>query len=81
MKRTVLALATVLAATGFAMAKDVQTSKPHTPTACTQTLKGEKLDCASTGSVDRGPATTGSLNAQKPRIGIDIDPWIMPSFN
>ena len=72
----------MLAATGFAMAKDAQGNKPHTPAPCTQTVSGKKLDCAATGSIkDNGPATTGSLGDQKPRLGIDIDPWIMPSFN
>ncbi|WP_269932325.1 DUF680 domain-containing protein [Aminobacter sp. HY435] len=82
MKRTVLALATVIAATGFAMAKDAQGAKPRAPAACTQTMK-QKLDCTPTGSIsqDKPPATTNSIGDQKPRLGIGIDPWIMPTFN
>lgn len=83
MKRTVLALATVIAATGFAMAKDAHVTAPKAPAACTQTVSGAKVDCSSTGSVskDKPPVTTNSIGAEKPRLGIDIDPWIMPSFN
>lgn len=83
MQRTILALAAVLATSGLAMAKDTHTTKPHTPAACSEMASG-KLDCGATGSVrdDRGPLTTNSIRtSDKPRVGIDINPWIVPSFN
>ncbi|MEJ6782271.1 DUF680 domain-containing protein [Aminobacter sp. Piv2-1] len=81
MRRTVLALAAMLAATGMVTAKDARTPKPQAPAACSD--KGQKLDCTPTGSIkDRGPQTTNSIDApQKPRMGIDINPWIVPTFN
>ncbi|ODT07818.1 MAG: hypothetical protein ABS58_05495 [Mesorhizobium sp. SCN 65-20] len=74
MRRTVLALAAIVAATGLAMGKEAQTTKPHAPAACGITKSGERLDCADTGA----PAPTKST---KPRLGIDIDPWWVPPFN
>ncbi|MBE1207267.1 DUF680 domain-containing protein [Aminobacter carboxidus] len=82
MRRTILALAALAATSGFAMANDTHKTT-HEPTVCSQTASGKKLDCGSTGSVsnDRGPATTNSISAEKPRVGIDVNPWIVPSFN
>jgi hypothetical protein len=82
MRRTILALAAIAATSGFAMANDTHKTT-HEPTVCSQTASGKKLDCSSTGSLsnDRGPATTNSIAAEKPRVGIDINPWIVPTFN
>ncbi|AMS44155.1 MULTISPECIES: hypothetical protein [Aminobacter] len=82
MRRTILALAALAATSDFAMANDT-TKTTHKPTMCSQTVSGEKVDCGSTGSTrdDRGPATTNSIGAKKPRVGIDINPWIVPTFN
>ncbi|RWK41970.1 MAG: hypothetical protein EOR46_14385 [Mesorhizobium sp.] len=40
-----------------------------------------KLDCGATGSVEKAGAAThkGSTEHKDPRLGIDIDPWIVPS--
>ncbi|MDH4988126.1 DUF680 domain-containing protein [Aminobacter anthyllidis] len=82
MRRTILALAALAATSGFAMANDTHKTT-HAPVACSQTISGQKLDCGSTGSIkdDKGPQTTNSINAEKPRIGIDVNPWIVPTFN
>ncbi|MEO5326357.1 DUF680 domain-containing protein [Mesorhizobium sp. CC13] len=81
MRRTVLALAAMLAATGMVTAKDARTPRPQAPAACSD--NGQKLDCTPTGSIkDRGPHTTDSISApQTPRMGIDVNPWIVPTFN
>lgn len=82
MKRTALALAAVIAATGLATAKDAHVSKPHAPAACIET--SQKLDCGTTASISRdpngAPVTTSATKAQ-PRLGIDVNPWIVPTFN
>ncbi len=75
MRRTVLALAAVVAATGLAMAKEAQTMKPHAPAACI-TKSGEKLDCSNAGGQGTVPA-----KSTKPRLGIDVSPWMVPPFN
>lgn len=82
MRRTILALAALAATSGFAMANDTHKTTPQ-PTACTQTISGQKLDCGPTGSIkdDKGPQTTNAIGADKPRVGIDVNPWIVPSFN
>ena len=52
---------------------------------CSQTMTKQKLDCGTTGSISRdrhgGPVTTNSTGRTEPRLGIDINPWIVPSFN
>lgn len=85
MRRTILALAALAATSGFAMAKDTHVSKPHAHAVCSQTMTKQKLDCGTTGSISRdrhgGPVTTNSTGRTEPRLGIDINPWIVPSFN
>jgi len=71
MRRTILALAALAATSGFAMAKDTHIAKPHAHAVCSQTMTKQKLDCG----------TTGSTGRTEPRLGIDINPWIVPSFN
>ncbi|CAN7523395.1 DUF680 domain-containing protein [Aminobacter sp. LjRoot7] len=82
MRRTILALAALAATSDFALANDTNKTT-HEPTVCSQTVSSKKLDCGSTGSIrdDRGPATTNSIGTKEPRIGIDINPWIVPTFN
>ncbi|TIT05091.1 MAG: DUF680 domain-containing protein [Mesorhizobium sp.] len=74
MKKTIFALVAVLA---FSSAAFAGQSKPAA--ACADT--NAKLDCGATGSVEEtGPAThKGSTENKDPRLGIDIDPWIVPS--
>ncbi len=39
------------------------------------------IDCGATGSVEKAGAAThkDSTESKGPRLGIDIDPWIVPS--
>jgi hypothetical protein len=81
MKKAILTLAAVLAFSGAAFAGASQPVK-HTPAAaCVDTSTSVKLDCGATGSVEKtgAAAKTGSTNSKGPRLGIDIDPWIVPS--
>ncbi|MGX9118085.1 DUF680 domain-containing protein [Mesorhizobium sp. BHbsci] len=75
MKKAIFALVAVLAFSSAAFAG--QPGKPAA--ACADT--NVKLDCGATGSVEKtGPATPkGSTENKDPRLGIDIDPWIVPS--
>lgn len=77
MKKTVLALASVLAFSGAAFA----CAKQPLAAACTHTNANVKLDCGATGSVEKAGAATkaGSAEGKGPRLGIDVNPWIMPS--
>lgn len=77
MKKTIFALVAVLALSSAALAGQSQPGKPAA--ACADT--NVKLDCGATGSVEEtGPAThKGSTENKDPRLGIDIDPWIVPS--
>jgi hypothetical protein len=82
MKKTVLTLAAVLALSGTAFAGTTHQPNKQAPApACVETKTGMKLDCGATGSVEKTrPATdVGTVNGKAPRIGIDINPWIMPS--
>jgi hypothetical protein len=78
MKTTALALATLVALSGAAFAgENAKTSTA--PAACTQTLKA-KVDCTATGSVEKSrPADSGKADQKGPRLGIDVNPWILPS--
>ncbi|RWN63706.1 MAG: DUF680 domain-containing protein [Mesorhizobium sp.] len=82
MKKTILTLAAVLALSGMAFAGQSQPGKqaPQAPQApCADT--SIKLDCGATGSVEKAGSVTrdGSTEKREPRLGIDIDPWIVPS--
>jgi len=76
MKTTILTLAAVLAFSGAAFAGTSQPSK-HVPAAvCVDTKTNVKLDCSATGSVEKSDAKADSKG---PRLGIEINPWIVPS--
>jgi len=76
MKKTILTLAAVLAFSGAAFAGTSQPSK-HVPAAvCVDTKTNVKLDCSATGSVEKSDAKADSKG---PRLGIEINPWIVPS--
>jgi hypothetical protein len=79
MKKTVLTLAAVLAFSSAAFAG--QHTKQAPAAACVDIRTNVKLDCGATGSVEKtGAATkTGSADSKGPRLGIDINPWIVPS--
>lgn len=80
MKRTVLALAALFAATGFAMANEVHVKEPHYPAAHGQRIYDQQLDCWRDWS-DRYYGECVAANA-KPRLGIDIDAfWIMQDLH
>ncbi|RWM14628.1 MAG: DUF680 domain-containing protein [Mesorhizobium sp.] len=78
MKKTIIALVAVLAFSGAAFAGQSQPGKQAAACADTNNIK---LDCGATGSVEKtGTAThKGSTENKDPRLGIDIDPWIVPS--
>ena len=46
---------------------------------CVDTKTNVKLDCASTGSVEKKGATENTVDGKGPRLGISINPWIVPS--
>lgn len=76
MKKTILTLAAVLAFSGAAFTGTSQPSK-HVPAAvCVDTKTNVKLDCSATGSVEKSDAKADSKG---PRLGIEINPWIVPS--
>ncbi|WP_315925293.1 DUF680 domain-containing protein [Mesorhizobium sp. SP-1A] len=80
MRKIALALAALTALSGSASAcghaKAVQAQAPAT---CTH--NSVKLDCKSTGTIaPAGIKAPGDREAAgKPRLGIDINPWVMPS--
>lgn len=75
MNKILLALATVLAVSGSAFAATSNHSAKQAPAAtCVDTTTNAKLDCSVTGSVEKPDA-----KAKGPRLGIEIDPWIVPS--
>ncbi|WP_214472051.1 DUF680 domain-containing protein [Mesorhizobium sp. dw_380] len=81
MKKTVLTLAAILALSGsaFAAASATQPVK-HVPAAtCVDTKTNVKLDCASTGSVEKKGTSENTAEGKGPRLGISINPWIVPS--
>ncbi|TIX96109.1 MAG: DUF680 domain-containing protein, partial [Mesorhizobium sp.] len=53
MKKTILALATVLAFSGAAFAGTSHQAKQAPAAACVQTNANVKLDCGTTGSVEK----------------------------
>ncbi|MES0070902.1 DUF680 domain-containing protein [Mesorhizobium sp. M0058] len=73
MNKTLLALATVLALSGSAFAANNTHSTKQAAT-CVDTTTNAKLDCAVTGSVEKS-----DVMAKSPRLGIEINPWIVPS--
>ncbi len=75
MNKTLLALAAVLALSGSAFAASNNVSPKHAPAAtCVDTKTNAKLDCSVTGSVKKS-----DVKAKGPRLGIEINPWIVPS--
>ena len=75
MNKTLLTLAAVLALSGSAFAGSNNSSTKHAPAAtCVSTTTNAKLDCATTGSVEKS-----DVKAKGPRLGIEINPWIVPS--
>ena len=80
MKNTALALAALLALSGSAFAGEAAKSDTAAPAACADTTLKAALDCKATGSIEKIRQDTASDgNHAKPRLGIDINPWIMPS--
>lgn len=81
MKKTVLTLAAILALTGAAFAGTTQPAKQTKTTACVEIKGNVKLDCGLTGSLDKQNVTNGtrSTEGNGPKIGISINPWIMPT--
>lgn len=77
MKKTILTLAAVLAFSGAAFAGTSHQTKQAPAAACIQTNANVKLDCGTTGSVEKTTAKTDA--AKGPRLGIDINPWFVPS--
>ncbi|SIT56272.1 conserved exported hypothetical protein [Mesorhizobium prunaredense] len=79
MKKTILAVAAVLAFSGAAFADQSQLGKQAPAAACADT--SIELDYGATGSVEKADAAThkDSTESKGPRLGIDIDPWIVPS--
>jgi len=79
MKKTLLTLAAVLALSGSAFAASATQPVKHQPAACVDTKTHVKLDCASTGSVEKKGTTENTAEGKGPRLGISINPWIVPS--
>ncbi|WP_137932880.1 DUF680 domain-containing protein [Mesorhizobium comanense] len=80
MKKTLLALAAVVALSGSAFAASTtQPVKHPAAAACVDTKSNVKLDCTSTGSVEKKGATENTAEGKGPRLGISINPWIVPS--
>ncbi|CCV05446.1 conserved exported hypothetical protein [Mesorhizobium metallidurans STM 2683] len=81
MKKTVLTLAAVLVFSGAAIAGSSQPAKQAPAAACIHTNANVKLDCVATGSVEKvgGATKTGPVDRKGPKLGIDINPWIVPS--
>ncbi|GLQ82215.1 hypothetical protein GCM10007881_57380 [Mesorhizobium huakuii] len=80
MKKTLLALAAVVALSGSAFAAGTTQPVKHLPAAtCVDTKTNAKLDCASTGSVEKKGTAENIAEGKGPRLGISINPWILPS--
>jgi hypothetical protein len=79
-EKTLLTLAAVLAFSGSAVAASTTHPVKHVPAAtCVDTKTNVKLDCASTGSVEKKGATENTAEGKGLRLGISINPWIVPS--
>ena len=78
--KTLLALAAVLALSGTAFAGNTVKTSPEPAATCIKTKAGAKLDCTATQSLHkaRRPAES-TTDTKDPRLGISINPWIMPS--
>jgi hypothetical protein len=79
MKTTILTLAAVLAFSGAAFAGTSQPIKQAPAAVCVDTRTNVNLDCSATGSVEKTGAASKTGSAKGPRLGIDVDPWIVPS--
>ena len=80
MKKTLLALAAVVALSGSAFAAGTTQPVKHLPAAtCVDTKTNVKLGCASTGSVEKKGTAENTAEGKGPRLGISINPWILPS--
>jgi hypothetical protein len=80
MKKTLLTLAAVLALSGSAFAANTTHPVKHVPAAtCIGTKTNVKLDCTSTGSVEKKGSKETTADSKGPRLGISINPWIVPS--
>ena len=80
MKKTILTLAAVLALSGSAFAANTTQPVKHVPAAtCVDTKTNVKLDCTATGSLEKKAATENTVDSKGPRLGISINPWIVPS--
>ncbi|MER8369484.1 DUF680 domain-containing protein [Mesorhizobium sp. M1378] len=77
MKKAILTLAALLALSGAAFAGGSQPAKQEAT--CIGTKTDVKLDCAPTGSLEKVDAATHKAYTKGPRLGIGIDPWIVPS--
>ncbi|MBZ9677467.1 DUF680 domain-containing protein [Mesorhizobium sp. ES1-1] len=79
MKYTLLTLAAVLALSSSAFAANsTHPVKEHTPI-CVDAKTHVELDCAPTGSLKKERAVQRPAESKEPRLGISIDPWILPS--
>ncbi|QPC90954.1 DUF680 domain-containing protein [Mesorhizobium sp. INR15] len=80
MKKTILTLAAVLALSGSAFAANTNQQIKQAPAAtCVDSRTHVKLDCASTGSLEKQGTTENTAAGKGPRLGISINPWIVPS--
>ncbi|MER8971551.1 MULTISPECIES: DUF680 domain-containing protein [unclassified Mesorhizobium] len=77
MKKAILTLAALLALSGAAFADSNQSGKQEVT--CIDTKTGATLDCAPTGSLEKADAAAHKAGSKGPRLGIGIDPWIVPS--
>jgi hypothetical protein len=79
MKKTALALAALVALSGAAFAGETHQTVAA-PAACAETSLKADVDCTPTGSVEKAyPAKSGKADAKGPRLGIDVNPWVLPS--
>jgi len=78
MKKTSLALTAVLAFSGAALAGTTHQPNKQAPVAtCIDAKTGVKLDCGATGSLEKA-TDGGSAAGQRPKLGIDVNPWFVP---
>ena len=88
MKRTVLAFAALLAATGFAMAHEAHVKEPRQPAAHRQVIYDRQLDCRRDWSNRYDDDWWDGYYEEcvptqaKPLLGIDIDPfWLLQDLH